>query len=1043
MKGLLYLLLIAVWLLFASRGWSQATVSYPFAVGNTSCGGSTGQIHFYTYNSTTNKISSITNNAGPIARYTPQLRISSTGSNTQRFTSGMSGVTYNPRDKNIYYLWISTSGSVRTYLWRWPIGTQPVSSQPASSRLDAFISFPAFILGLAFDTQGNGYLLEFPSKEPFVPVLKSIDFSTGVVGKGDTLQLTGGATIYKASTGDVAMTPSGQMLFVVDNKLFTPDYKSYTGTGKKLTCTYVDTVVNSATGNFVGLTFADGETISAYSGGSCPFFETNPLTAATTTITKEGTTSYSASDLATVVSGIGVAKKLVSATPTGVAKEYDVIYEILVKNYGNYNLSNVQVTDDLTAVNGSTNVSNVSASFVSNPAGLLLNNTFDGKSNINLLDGTGTLPNHPVDQNYAVIRVSCRLSNISGGVLYNNSASATGYGFNGDKVSDVSTNGSSPDLNNNDKPDDAGENQPTPLLISITAQTPPCSSLSTVLYKQDFGTGATIASLPTTPVGSTQYTGSTAQPLTIDQYMITQNVNNADNSRFISLADHTGGGRMMVVNADASNNIIYSATVSGLCASQQYSLLFFAAFAGNTSYQTICDGFGGFRYPKVRMRIRDAVSSAIITEMSTPEITTTSWGQYGMKWIMPAGFNSVIFELMNDGQGGCGNDIAIDDIQLGLCDPIPTVSLVNTSAGCIGSATEFTAMLNDAGVIPGAKQYQWQESVNSTSWTDITGATAQNYLISSLASDHVNKYYRVIVAAQGNIVSSSCRYISPAYLLEAKTFSAAPAGVLASSNNICPGEVVKLSVQGGTLGSNAAWKWYSSSCGETLVGTGASVEVSPAENTTYYVRAEGDCNTTTCSQITITFGNCTVLDCKYVNFTARVISSNAVKINWSLYCDQETSAFVVERKDASHFVPVYTAKGITELNRNINFETLDRLTGVNAQEVCYRLKTIHTDGRIDYSNVLQVKLTNNPDRMLIVGNPVRNELKVQVEADKGAEVRFELSDVNGRFVKKLVQFVVPGKNQVRMDVRGLPSGSYYFNAFIGGEVFTRKVNILK
>ncbi len=42
------------------------------------------------------------------------------------------------------------------------------------------------------------------------------------------------------------------MYFVVDNKLFTPDYKNYEGTGKNLTTTYIDTVRTS--GNLVGLT---------------------------------------------------------------------------------------------------------------------------------------------------------------------------------------------------------------------------------------------------------------------------------------------------------------------------------------------------------------------------------------------------------------------------------------------------------------------------------------------------------------------------------------------------------------------------------------------------------------------------------------------------------------------------------------------------------------------------------------------------------------------------------------------------------------------
>ncbi|MDD4150786.1 MAG: hypothetical protein PHE33_12245 [Bacteroidales bacterium] len=69
---------------------------------------------------------------------------------------------------------------------------------------------------------------------------------------------------------------------------------------------------------------------------------------------------------------------------------------------------------------------------------------------------------------------------------------------------------------------------------------------------------------------------------------------------------------------------------------------------------------------------------------------------------------------------------------------------------------------------------------------------------------------------------------------------------------ICSGSSTTLSVVGGSLNNGAVWKWYSGSCGGTYVGTGSSLNVSPSTTTTYYVRAEGGCNTTTCVSTTIT-----------------------------------------------------------------------------------------------------------------------------------------------------------------------------------------------
>lgn len=55
-----------------------------------------------------------------------------------------------------------------------------------------------------------------------------------------------------------------------------------------------------------------------------------------------------------------------------------------------------------------------------------------------------------------------------------------------------------------------------------------------------------------------------------------------------------------------------------------------------------------------------------------------------------------------------------------------------------------------------------------------------------------------------------------------------------------------------SLGTGGVIKWYTGSCGGTLIGTGASISVSPTSNTTYFVRVEGFCNSTTCTSSTVT-----------------------------------------------------------------------------------------------------------------------------------------------------------------------------------------------
>ncbi len=841
-----------------------ATFSNPLGIGRNNCAQSGGVDSLYYLNYTS---PNLTNSSTPITACRPVLRtnfapLSGYSTANKPFTIFNSSIAFNPADQMIYYVWTDYNipAPYKSYIWRWDPTTCPM---PAAPGLDTFRTFNTDIGGITFDANGLAWQLEFIGPAPYKAMLRQVNFTTGAVGIPDTLDLTGGKQLWNVGTGDITLTSSGQMYFVFNNKLFTPDYGSAGGPTKHIKCTYIDTVILPAgkTG-LPGLAFGSGDLIASYSpGAGCVFKKIDPITGdpADITYTYASAKGIYATDMTQINSGIGPSKKLISATYTGTPGQYDIVYEVYTRNYGNVGLTNVQVTDNLTAVNGAANLSNVTATLTTNPAGVTLNAAFNGNSNINLLAAGQTVPCYPVANNNFTIRIACRFSNLSSGVVYNNSAIATANGFKNVALRDSSTNGSNPDLNQNDKTDDTGEGQPTPFVILLQPTTPPCAVLNTIIYFQDFGSGTglnnNIPPSAAVPSASSTYIGTATAPLPVNRYTVTNNASNGDPSNWISLTDHTGGvnGRMLLVNADASANIMYRDTVPVGCSNQQYSVSFWAAFIGNTSYQTICDGLGGFKYPRVLLRIRDRVTGLVITQYTSDTIKLTSWQLHGMKWVMPSGYTDVIIEILNAAPGGCGNDIALDDIRYGICDPVPTVSLNNPGGTCLGASVTFTSSLSDSTVIPGAKDYQWQwsPSPGTGPWTNIPGATAANYTINPVLAIDTGRYFRVIVAAQGNIGNAACQYISPGVRLVGLSLSSVPTSATRNKNNICPGISVNLGITGGSLGTNAVWRWYTGSCGSTLVGTGASLTVTPSVTTTYYVRGEGDCNTTTCVAVTV------------------------------------------------------------------------------------------------------------------------------------------------------------------------------------------------
>ncbi|MGG9960176.1 T9SS type A sorting domain-containing protein [Ferruginibacter sp. SUN106] len=864
MKRILFFLICMICL--AQTALAQpATYGIPVGLGRNNCGsgGGTDSMYFFNY-----AAAGLTRASYPNA-YRPRLKVGP-ASTTDRWSIFQASISFNPKDQKLYYLWTDYSHNIRptgtwTYIWRFkPDTTFATAASPGTANfIDTLRSFPYDIGGVAFDNNGIGWTLEFPLTNPCARAFfRPIDFAANIYNAADTLDFTSGAggigdTLWNPGSGDITMLPSGQIYYNFDNKLYTPDYGSYGGPTHHIKSTYIDTTRRPAgTTALVGLAFADGDLISSYATG-CIYRRLDPVTGDTNYVnyTYAANKGVYSVDMTQINSGIGASKKLVSVTATGTANQYDVVYDVYVRNYGTVPVTNVQVSDNLGLINGIGNVSNVTAAFTSNPAGLSLNPLYNGTVVTNLLLGTQTLPNYPTANNNFTIRISCRLSNIQAGVVYNNQAVATAGGFNNTALRDSSTNGNNPDLNQNDKPDDVGESQPTPFVIILTPVTAPCAVLGNVLYTQDFGSGVGLKNaIPTSPnTASTTYIGSTTAPLSINRFSITNNAVNGDASNWISLTDHTGGanGNMMVVNADASASIFYRDTLPVACPGQQYSVTLWAAFIGNTSYQTTCNGLGGFKYPKFLIKIRDLATGLVITQTTTADITSTSWTQYGMKFGLPAGYSNLILEIVNAGPGGCGNDVAIDDIQFGSCSAAPTAN-VSGAGGCLGTSTTFNSTLSDPTAISGTPVYQWQVATALAGpYTDIVGATSANYTIPSLAASDTGKYYRVIVASSGNIGIAGCQYISPGIKLNGLVPSTAPASVSATASTICNSGSTTLTAVGATLGTGANYQWGTGSVVGTnpIVGaTSSTLTVSPSSTTTYWVQVQN--TTSPCSATT-------------------------------------------------------------------------------------------------------------------------------------------------------------------------------------------------
>jgi hypothetical protein len=104
------------------------------------------------------------------------------------------------------------------------------------------------------------------------------------------------------------------------------------------------------------------------------------------------------------------------------------------------------------------------------------------------------------------------------------------------------------------------------------------------------------------------------------------------------------------------------------------------------------------------------------------------------------------------------------------------------------------------------------------------------------------------VRAEGACYTSTERKL----VVQVNSPSTQPYNISASAGFVYTGNKVQLMVLGGTLGNNATWVWYKKQCENgRRIGTGQAVSTRVRQKTTYYVRAEGSCNTTNCISYTI------------------------------------------------------------------------------------------------------------------------------------------------------------------------------------------------
>lgn len=189
---------------------------------------------------------------------------------------------------------------------------------------------------------------------------------------------------------------------------------------------------------------------------------------------------------------------------------------------------------------------------------------------------------------------------------------------------------------------------------------------SNLVINQSFGTASNKPSL----AGLTSYTFVTSACPENGEYAVAPTV---DGTCFFNAwhnvtEDHTPNdsqGNMLIINGSNEVGTFYQQSLSGLCGGTQYE---FSLWGLNLLKPNTCSAP---TVPNLTIRIETS-DGKILQTIDFGSIESTRepiWNRYATLFRAPVVAEPVIVKLINNqAAGGCGNDFALDDIQLKQCD---------------------------------------------------------------------------------------------------------------------------------------------------------------------------------------------------------------------------------------------------------------------------------------------------------------------------------------------------------------------------------------
>jgi len=194
------------------------------------------------------------------------------------------------------------------------------------------------------------------------------------------------------------------------------------------------------------------------------------------------------------------------------------------------------------------------------------------------------------------------------------------------------------------------------------------------------------------------------------------------------------------------------------------------------------------------------------------------------------------------------------------------------------------------------------------------------------------------------------------------------------------------------------------------------------------------------------------LPVELTRFDARV-RDESVRLSWQTASETGNTGFQVQRRPIangtdedkeSEWTSIGRVDGAGTTSEAQTYRYVDADLPFENDQIEYRLKQIDTDGSTHFSDAITVEQAVTELRLLgTYPNPARSQATVRFAVPEQQDVSLKLYDVLGRQVRTVQQGEVQGRQELQVDVSGLPSGTYFLRLTTDGQTRTQKLTITR